>query len=1169
MAEVPVRQPRFLGEKVPYRNQSMQESIQQELGGDYVVESSNGGYVARAKPVPYISKRDKSQNLKTKSTFVPKEIFISSEGQVEKEIVRGTYMSDTWDDGFEQSPFEKEITDYKAQTKYTYGKRKLKSGRETIRQTSSLVGGEYKEKRIIDQTSKEYEQAKQESDLFQTFVSQGKSYAAARILSRMSEAQREAKFKAEAKARTQQFSTQGKAITLQHQTQREFESEYQTSAQKYAGDIVAKQETARSQKSPVVQTPKAITQSYSVIPEPTNPASPTTRTDMGQSFVYPPTNEQFGTPQGKIEESKPFQYRTGFTVTDPEKYQQQLILESDKGVVVFGKSIPGTATVQRGIDKYRFGYAEQTKGLDFHPALSKVVVPFAVGSVNIITGTLAHPVQVVQSMLNPVQLAKDVRTELNILTVTKGETYALSYLGGTVAGAEVLGRGAKKGVELAKDTYVKTGSKYVEPERVFSKEVLEEKQTFPTTKSTAESLASFNRGGKSPDISVAEAIVKNPEAYAKPPVKGAVIMSNEVLRDIQVSVPQENIVYTGGVARRVLTGEGRIRDVDVVSKSPQADAYAVAKRFPEKYEIVQHEKYPEIYRLRSKKTGEMVADFDPVYLAEEGLINAKSIVRVGDYNVVKPEILLKSKATQIVKGKANPKYPLKQAENIQQLSPETPILKDEVIVSTVSPAKLKGTVVSGKVEKVGLEDSGIYVSPKGEASAYFTGLASETTTYSLNPLKGIIGVPTVTEFAVKGVRTYPKEVVLTPGFEHLSAYQQSQVGKGYAYITKRSQVGTGDVPRQKFFLSKPTKMSGETVEPGIRWEAGTVEKEAVIGEGEAFAYSPKTKVGKLKGFDFYTEYKGRAVAVRTARLLTEGDIVSPGNIIVEGGKVQAGAEAFEMIASESKVTTPAAYGKALPFGSLKVVETKTKSYSKPPAVTLKVDLGGVSSSQVRSKTSVVSGLSRISPTQSVQISSVKSTKSQVSPVSSPISPVSGMSISESSVGGLLSGKSFGGGSSGISTGGSIGGGSSGISKGGSSRGGGETVPREYPRTYPRPETKAEKKKEQFRVEVRKKGVFKTIAVTETPEEAFRIGKVNVEQTASASLRVKPVNTGEKVTGIGKSFLPESKFRLSQKEPDVFIQKRKFRISSPGEKKEITFKGIFMQKQKKARKGIFG
>jgi len=1149
MAQVPVRQPRFLGEKVPYKEQSVQETIQSNLPG-YTVVSSNGNYLATATPVQYTAERRGAK--RTYATYIPEELLISSEGKVLKETKRGIFKADVFYEGSggnkkyvgqRQEVYESEVTDYEAQTQFTFGKRDLSSGRETIRQTSSTVGGVVREKRIIDQDSKEYEQSKAQHELFSTFVGQGRNYAESRILSRMTEEQRRAKFKAEAQEQSNKFSVQGNMLTVQHQKQREFEAEYKASATKYASDIFSKQEQQR-QQTPFLQRPTTVT---TASPVNQNYASPTTRTDMATPLSLPkslfPQEEKVG---GTLS-SRTAEYNKDFMVVDAEKYAQQQQLQNDN-------------IVQRVLDKYRFAYAEQTKGLDFHPILSDVAVPFSVGAVNIVAGTVAHPVQAVKGLFHPVEMAKNVQSELSMMTATKGPVYSLSYLGGTIAGAEVLGRGVKKVGEVSKDTYVKTGSKVREAKTVFEPKSVTGEKPFFTVRSTAESLEAFNKGGKSVDVAVAENIVKNPEMYAKPQVKGTVLMNNPVLSDIRTALGPD-VVYTGGVARRVVTGEGRIRDIDIVVKTAEqgkADAYAVAKRYPDKYEVIQHEKYPEIYRLRDKKTNKPVADFDPVALAEEGLINPKSIKKVGDYKVVSAETMLQSKATQIIKGKTNPKYPLKQAENIQQLSPETPILKDQVIVTHISPAKIKGLQIEGKlVEKYGLEDTGLYVAPKGKGAVLFTGLEMESVTYSLNPFKNLFGIPSATEISIKGVKTLPKDVVMKPGFEHIAEFQKSQVGKGYAYITKRSQIGTGDVPRQQFFLKKPTIMTGKKVEPGWRWEAGTSEGEAVIGEAETLAYTPKTWLGKIKGFDEYTVIKGRAVAVRQAELLTSNQPVAPSSVVVKGQTVVKGSKALDDLSSGQSTVTPLSSYKSVPFGSLKSSEVPTSS----KGVFSQVDLGGVRSSIVSRPESSFSGLSSLSPSQSVTTSYKSSGPSQFSPVSSPVSPVSrGSSLTTSSSGVLLSGRSFES-SSGDSSGGSSGG----VSSGGGSSGIPIEPIREYPKTYLSPRTEKKERKEQFKVEVRKKGVFKTIAITETPEEAFRIGKFNVEQTASASLRVSPVGSSSKVTGVGKGILPFSKFRESKKEPDVFIQRRQFRIGTPGEKKEITFKGLMVQKNKK----VFG
>lgn len=284
MPPVPIRQPRFLGERVPTREQTPQEQIQKNLGPEYIVEKRDGGFIARSKPVEYTAERDKSRNLKRRATYIPKEIYISSSGVVEKEITRGLYLSDTWSDGFSKSPFESEVTDYQKQTRYTYGKRELKSGRETIKKTSSYEQGKYREKKIIDQTSAEYDRLKRTDEQARLIREKGflvKRTAEYKVAGLPKEQRREF-YQQIAKQRTAQFSLQGKAVTLRNQARREYERDLTSSARSYATQIVVKQDALSRPKPPTVETPGPvfIQPAPGIIPEPTNPASPTTRTDL-------------------------------------------------------------------------------------------------------------------------------------------------------------------------------------------------------------------------------------------------------------------------------------------------------------------------------------------------------------------------------------------------------------------------------------------------------------------------------------------------------------------------------------------------------------------------------------------------------------------------------------------------------------------------------------------------------------------------------------------------------------------------------------------------------------------------------------------------------------------------------------------------------------------------
>jgi hypothetical protein len=94
--------------------------------------------------------------------------------------------------------------------------------------------------------------------------------------------------------------------------------------------------------------------------------------------------------------------------------------------------------------------------------------------------------------------------------------------------------------------------------------------------------------------------------------------------------------------------------------------------------------------------------------------------------------------------------------------------------------------------------------------------------------------------------------------------------------------------------------------------------------------------------------------------------------------------------------------------------------------------------------------------------------------------------------------------------------------------------------------------------VRRRGKFNFIGSFESGEAAYSKGRQIVRETAAASFKV-----GGRVN---KLF--DTDIVASTREPQVFIQKREKRISSVGEKLEITQKGIFAQKAKKSLWKVF-
>lgn len=99
-------------------------------------------------------------------------------------------------------------------------------------------------------------------------------------------------------------------------------------------------------------------------------------------------------------------------------------------------------------------------------------------------------------------------------------------------------------------------------------------------------------------------------------------------------------------------------------------------------------------------------------------------------------------------------------------------------------------------------------------------------------------------------------------------------------------------------------------------------------------------------------------------------------------------------------------------------------------------------------------------------------------------------------------------------------------------------------------------------EVRIKGEFvKASPIPLTEKQAFEIGKSRVQNTAAATFRIVPLGNN-KVSSIS---FDTSKF---YKKGNLYIEKNKERINTPGELREITKKGQLMNKLKATGKGLF-
>jgi hypothetical protein len=202
-------------------------------------------------------------------------------------------------------------------------------------------------------------------------------------------------------------------------------------------------------------------------------------------------------------------------------------------------------------------------------------------------------------------------------------------------------------------------------------------------------------------------------------------------------------------------------------------------------------------------------------------------------------------------------------------------------VVTASPKKLSSNTAQGSRKgDLGLEDSGVYVSPVGSGNPNFLRISSPDivgeSSVSMNIFKGLFDVPTVTRFKARAVERQPTSVVNQAGFEASTNWlaQQGAAQSGKVYITKRSEVGTGGIQKQVFELPSGRR----TV------ESGTTELEGVIGQGQSFTYKAKGFLSKVKGYGEYTVVDSHPVAVRRATLNTKGNKVTGSSTRTISGK---------------------------------------------------------------------------------------------------------------------------------------------------------------------------------------------------------------------------------------------------------------------------------------------
>ena len=516
----------------------------------------------------------------------------------------------------------------------------------------------------------------------------------------------------------------------------------------------------------------------------------------------------------------------------------------------------------------------------------------------------------------------------------------------------------------------------------------------------------------------------------------------------------------------------------------------------------------------SRTVGEIVV---PGKVLDVALTGAKNVyVATGSKYVPESKVFSSQVLTE---GK---KFPLATSteQALQKFNVATP--EGKVIVSTASPGKIKGTIVGeGGRAKAGLEDPGAFVTPKGEGSPAFLGVSKqagyEVTLNPLKPIKQFFTTPGLTEFQVKGVLRQPRDVVAQPGFTASKQFFEAEGSRtGYAYITKRSELGQGELVPQRF----------KTTEGKFKLEQGTTEIEAVVPFKAKFEYeTPKTFLGKLKGFEEFTTYEGRAIPIRRGKVLSDTDILSTTDkgITLKTGTVKEAYTQSSQALSTKKSVSPASslkYSSSLDTSSISSSPSKISSEYSISSDTSRLSSNTPTSTSI-SSASDISRLSSVSITPESPTSITPSSSSSISSISSISYPSIPSTPSKSTPSKIP-----------------------------------EYVPENIPTTFKGLE-KPKKKGKRSELFVKRRGKFELKGVSDDEGLLFKKGFDITRGTASASFKV--VEEGK--TLLRPNILPTD-FTKSKRTEGVIVQKREKRISSAGEKFEISQKGIATQRARR-------
>ena len=402
--------------------------------------------------------------------------------------------------------------------------------------------------------------------------------------------------------------------------------------------------------------------------------------------------------------------------------------------------------------------------------------------------------------------------------------------------------------QMIKNVYVKTGSRYLAPESVFSKDVLAKGKTFPESRNVIEMLEKFKKTRTEKTIipeKVYESVkLKDLPNYLKDRIINKIIKLKQRIKDAHSEVLKNEYESQLRLEQNKLNTLENIKSLPYRAKESLLEIprgvkediiiniNKLKKSIRDTNNQVLKNEYESQLRLEQNKLNTLENIKSLPYRAKESLLEIPKGVKEDIVKIPEKEFRFETQESKLMREKA-----------YKGIGEKEVVL--EVSHATKHTPKRDTTIGGGK--QLRAEDKGLYVTPKGEGSPYFTGIKQGelATEYTLNPFKELMNKPQVWDIKTKGVERLPNQILNEAlkiqkeqgnkrAFEFINKWYETQAGKGKGYIPLRSEL----------------KQTHET--------------QAIIPKGTKIIQKAEGNIiNKVKGYEYYTILNGKAIPIRS------------------------------------------------------------------------------------------------------------------------------------------------------------------------------------------------------------------------------------------------------------------------------------------------------------------